>query len=147
MTFLAVLITALALCFSYSSLFKIFVCKLQNGRTCDNNGDLKHMKRSQTCWGDRWGEKRTEKNKPHDFSLYKYHLFISKARGETWCVTCFHLLTCVGEWWDSVSDVHIHWVCQLSASPPKTPSSTHRNYSFLSPFILLPFCFTSQETF
>lgn len=51
---------------------------------------------------------------------------IHKARGETRCVTCFHLLTHVGQWWDLVSDVHRHWVCQLSASPPKTLIHTRK---------------------
>lgn len=61
MTFLAVLIAALALCFSYSSHFKIFVCKLQNGHTCDNNGDLKHVKRGHRHTGATTEVKRGQK--------------------------------------------------------------------------------------
>lgn len=58
---------------------------LQNGCTCDNNGDLKHMKRGHRHTTGR-GEKRTEKNKPRDFSLSKYHLFITRGqRGNAAC--------------------------------------------------------------
>lgn len=81
MTFLVVLIAALALCFSYSSYFKIFVCKLQNGRTCDNNGDLTHMKRGHGHTGVTAEVKRGQK-KTNPMTSASTNIIYSKERPE-----------------------------------------------------------------